>query len=143
MGRDSLTQYLKERGVVPSVPSEKTMRAQRKPAPVLDVPPVPSVPLHLNGTGKSMPIEPFGEAVNDPASPMPETLENLHKPAMPLAVNGPAAEPPIDPNVWRVLSTAYHAHHVKCPICIAAGRGDQYGLRCGAGAALWTSYQNT
>ena len=51
-------------------------------------------------------------------------------------------EPP-DPNAWRELATAYHLHHFKCSTCIAAGRGAVYGLRCGTGAALWTSYQNT
>lgn len=53
------------------------------------------------------------------------------------------AEPPADPNAWRELATAYHLHHFTCPTCIAAGRGAVYGLRCGTGAALWTSYQNT
>ena len=119
MGRDSLTRYLKERRFVPSVPPEKTMGVQPEPAWIGLVLPVPSVPPYLNGTAKSMPIKSFGEAMN-----------------------GPTVEPP-DPNVWRVLSTAYHAHHVNCPVCIAAGRGDQYGLRCGAGVALWTSYQNS
>lgn len=41
---------------------------------------------------------------------------------------------------WQALDKAYQAHHVKCPICIAAGRGVRYGLRCGTGAALWTAY---
>ncbi len=52
-------------------------------------------------------------------------------------------EPPIDPNAWRELAAAYHHHHFKCPACIAAGRGAGYGLRCGTGAALWTSYSDT
>ena len=90
--------------------------------------------------------------------------ENLKKPQMPVAANEPApvmglvavdevaalvtpkpasAEPPTDPNAWRALATAYHQHHFACHVCIAAGRGAQYGLRCGAGAALWTPYQNT
>ena len=42
---------------------------------------------------------------------------------------------------WRPLAQAYHAHHFGCPVCVAAGLG--YGLRCGAGAALWATYQNT
>ena len=57
--------------------------------------------------------------------------------------NDPAPEPPTNPNAWRELATAYHHHHFACPVCIAAGRGAGYGLRCGVGAALWTSYQNT
>ena len=41
---------------------------------------------------------------------------------------------------WQALDKAYQAHHFKCAICIAAGRGVRYGLRCGTGAALWTAY---
>ena len=52
-------------------------------------------------------------------------------------------EPPADPNAWRELAAAYHQHHFACPTCITAGRGAQYGLRCGVGAALWNAYQNT
>lgn len=51
-------------------------------------------------------------------------------------------EPPADPNAWRELATAYHLHHFKCGTCIAAGRGAQYGPRCGTGAALWNAYQD-
>ena len=51
-------------------------------------------------------------------------------------------EPPTNPNAWRELATAYHHHHFACPVCIAAGRGAGYGLRCGTGAALWTSYSD-
>ena len=40
----------------------------------------------------------------------------------------------------KKLASAYHAHHVNCPVCIAAGRGSQYGQRCGAGMALWRLY---
>ena len=67
-------------------------------------------------------IEPFAETVNDPSPP---------------------PEPPADPNVWRELAQAYHEHHFICGICIAAGRGSLYGLRCGTGAALWINYQTT
>ena len=41
---------------------------------------------------------------------------------------------------WKPLAALYHAHHFNCPTCIAAGRGSRYGLRCGAGAALWATY---
>lgn len=41
---------------------------------------------------------------------------------------------------WHALDAAYLAHHFNCPICIAAGRGSRYGLRCGTGAALWRAY---
>ena len=122
MGLDSLTQYLKSRSVVPSVPFEKSAEGTREPAWIGAVPSVPSVPPHFVDTRQNTRVRPFGGAVNDP---------------------NPAAQPPADPNAWRELSRAYHAHHVKCSICIAAGRGADYGLRCGVGAALWTSYQNT
>ena len=39
---------------------------------------------------------------------------------------------------WRELDRAYQLHHFGCATCIASGRG--YGLRCGAGAALWAAY---
>ena len=59
-----------------------------------------------------------------------------------LAANdtNPPPEPPPDPNAWRELAAAYHAHHFSCPTCIAAGRGAMYGLRCGTGMALWRLY---
>ena len=72
-------------------------------------------------------------------APTPKTGGDLQ------AANDPnlPPEPPSDPNAWRELAAAYHAHHFNCGTCIAAGRGAVYGLRCGTGAALWTSYQNT
>ena len=59
-----------------------------------------------------------------------------------LAANDPAPAPPADPHAWRELAAAYQDHHFQCSACIAAGRGPQYSLRCGVGAALWNSYQN-
>ena len=50
-------------------------------------------------------------------------------------------EPPADPGAWRELARAYHLHHFECGTCKAAGRGTPYGLRCGVGTALWTTYQ--
>ncbi|WP_299146740.1 hypothetical protein [uncultured Comamonas sp.] len=47
----------------------------------------------------------------------------------------PSPTPAVD---WRPLARAYHQHHFCCATCIAAGKG--YGLRCGAGTALWTAY---
>jgi hypothetical protein len=55
-----------------------------------------------------------------------------------LAANDP--EPPSDPQAWRQLAAAYHAHHFNCPTCIAAGSSNRYGQRCGAGIALWQAY---
>ena len=53
--------------------------------------------------------------------------------------SAPASAAP-EPSDWQALDAAYLAHHFNCPQCIAAGRGLQYGLRCGAGAALWRAY---
>lgn len=50
------------------------------------------------------------------------------------------ATPPADPVDWHTLDAAYLVHHFNCPTCIAAGRGSQYGQRCGAGMALWRAY---
>ena len=50
------------------------------------------------------------------------------------------SEPLNNPTVWRELHEAYLAHHWNCPTCRAAGRSSRYGLRCGAGAALWSRY---
>lgn len=48
--------------------------------------------------------------------------------------------PLIASSEWVELSKAYNAHHFNCQTCQAAGRGAQYGLRCGAGMALWRAY---
>jgi len=55
------------------------------------------------------------------------------------AANDPALEPSTDPIALCELAAACHLHHFDCSTCIAAGRGAVYGLRCGVGAALWTS----
>ena len=81
----------------------------------------------------------LNEAVNDPAQAV-GLVTNL--PVTTLVTSEPP-EPPTDPNAWRELAAAYHAHHFKCSTCIAAGRGVVYGLRCGTGMALWINYQNT
>ena len=49
-----------------------------------------------------------------------------------------ADKSPLD---WLALDRAYQAHHWGCTTCWAAGLG--YGMRCGAGSALWTAYSNT
>lgn len=54
-------------------------------------------------------------------------------------IGNPAPEPPTHTGDWRELADAYNRHHFKCAVCIAAGKG--YGLRCGAGAALWSAYE--
>jgi hypothetical protein len=120
MGLKSLMAQLKNRAAAPSVPPEKSGEGTREPAWIKAVPLVPSVPPHLNDTGKNMLIGQFDEAVNDPEP-----------------------KPPANPKDWRELAAAYNVHHFKCSTCIAAGRGAAYGLRCGVGAALWNARQNS
>ena len=60
-----------------------------------------------------------------------------------LAANNPDFEPSQNPSDWRELAAAYHGHHFGCLVCIAAGRGTAYGMRCGTGTALWTDYQQS
>ena len=96
---------------------------------------VASIPAPIQKTRGDLP------AANDPAQAV--GLVTGDEVAALVTPQPASSEPPTDPNAWRELATAYHAHHFKCPTCIAAGRGAQYGLRCGTGAALWTSYQNT
>ena len=55
----------------------------------------------------------------------------------------PLPKTPPEPNAWRELARAYHAHHFNCQTCIAAGRSAVHGLRCSTGVALWNNYQNT
>ena len=73
-----------------------------------------------------------------PATPATPRLNEVQAVA-PIAPPGAAPEHPAAV-AWQALDKAYQAHHFKCPICIAAGRGIRYGLRCGVGAALWTAY---
>jgi hypothetical protein len=52
------------------------------------------------------------------------------------------ATPEVELVDWHALHAAYLAHHVHCPLCIAAGRGSRYGQRCGTGLALWREYSS-
>ena len=60
---------------------------------------------------------------------------------IPPAPNDP--EPSLDRAQWLEIDREYQRHHWKCPTCQAAGRGARYGLRCGAGAALWRTYSDS
>lgn len=65
-----------------------------------------------------------------------------HRAALIEALAPAEPEQPISPDAWRELDRTYLAHHVTCAVCQAAGRGGRYGLRCGAGSALWSAYTN-
>ena len=105
----------------------------------------------LHDVGLNVSLAPGGNLLVSPKSRLTDDLRTLIRDNKPFLLDwltaandpDPAPEPPADPNAWRELSEAYNAHHVDCHACIAAGRGTQYGLRCGAGAALWINYQNT
>lgn len=85
-------------------------------------------------------------AANDPAHP--QTLEPQPSPAVDTSanttseVNDQLVNSPVTNKIadWQALDRAYQAHHVGCPICIAAGKG--FGLRCGTGTALWAAYES-
>ena len=80
------------------------------------------------------------EAVDELLGPLRQ-----HKADLIRWLNQPASndlEPHPGPSNWREFASEYHEHHFNCPTCIAAGRGSQYGQRCGAGMALWMDYQH-
>ena len=103
----------------------------------------------LHDVGLNVSLAPGGNLLVSPKSRLTDDLRTLIRDNKPFlldwltAANDPAPEPPADPNAWRELAEAYNAHHFDCHTCIAAGRGTQYGRRCGAGTALWINYQNT
>ena len=102
----------------------------------------------LHDAGLSVSLKSDGGLIVSPGSRLTPDLRELVKANKSAlvdwlqAANDPAPELPADPNAWRELATAYHLHHFKCVVCIAAGRGAGYGPRCGAGTALWVAYQN-
>ena len=110
---------------------------------------IQSIVESLNEAGFSLSLTPAGGLAVVPASKLtPELREVIRSGKADLMRWFTQAavtdfEPSIEPAAWRELADAYHQHHFKCPTCQAAGRGAQYGLRCGVGAALWTTYQNT
>ena len=120
MGLKSLMARLKSRAAdTPDTPEKNTGYQPKAPIHAGCTPDTSDTPC-FSDTRANMLIGQFGEAVNDPEP-----------------------KPPTNPNDWRELAAAYNVHHFKCSTCIAAGRGAQYGLRCGAGAALWGFYQDS
>jgi len=72
-----------------------------------------------------------------PAASQPRPAADSDGPRV-LAMPGAKDEGPA-PN-WRALDKAYQLHHMACAVCQAAGRGANYGPRCGTGASLWSAY---
>jgi len=130
MALKNLMAWLQSRAAdTPDTP-EKNMGYQRKAnAHAGCTPDTLDTPCFVD-TRATTQIEPFGEAVNDPAL----AVLTAPEPSKPAAL-------PVDPDAWRVLAHAYFAHHFNCKFCIAAGRGTGYGLRCGTGAVLHAAYE--
>lgn len=98
----------------------------------------------LHDAGLSLSVTSSGGLAVTPSSHLTEDLRDIIRGSKALLVDWVAAttypEPPTEPARWHDLEAAYNAHHVNCKTCIAAGRGKQYSLRCGTGAALWSMY---
>lgn len=117
---------------------------------------VETVVAQLSHAGLNLSLAPAGGLAVAPRSHLTADLRDLIRSSKALLIDWLTAandatsqatchapEPSINPADWRELAAAYHAHHFACITCQAAGRGAQYGLRCGAGMALWITYQNT
>ena len=152
MSLKSLMQYLKSEVADTSDTSAVSVPYQRQAPIHAGCTPDTSDTSHLNDVCANVRIGAFGEAVNDPAAPALESQPSAAPPAPSLP---PAHSLPSMPDkhakprkqtfmewqdTWLHLDRASQAHHFKCPHCIAAGKG--YGLRCGAGAALYTAYSD-
>jgi hypothetical protein len=124
MSLRSLMESLKNRAVDTPDTSQKNTGYQLKPSIHAGCTPDTSVTPEFVDTPVAAPIE-VVNWVFVPMDPEPDPV------------------PPTDPSAWHELAAAYNVHHFKCSTCIAAGYGAKYGLRCGTGAALWTTYQNT
>jgi hypothetical protein len=103
----------------------------------------------LHGAGLNLSLAPAGGLAVAPSSHLTADLRILIRNSKALLIDwltaandaaSHAPDPPDNPVDWRELAEAYHVHHFTCPTCIAAGRGSQYGQRCGAGMALWRAY---
>ncbi len=108
--------------------------------------PVQSIIETLHDAGFSLSLAPAGGLAVTPASKLTPELRDIIRSGKADLIRwftesaANEIEPPADPSTWRELDKAYQLHHFKCQTCIAAGLG--YGLRCGAGSALWTAYSN-
>lgn len=110
---------------------------------------VETVLAQLANAGLNLSLAPAGGLAVAPARHLTADLRDLIRSSKPQLINWLAAAndaachapgSPGNPLDWKELAATYHAHHFSCPTCIAAGRGSQYGQRCGAGMALWLAY---
>ena len=110
---------------------------------------VETVVAQLSQAGLNLSLAPAGGLAVAPSSHLTDDLRGLIRSNKALlldwltAANDDGSHPPAlsnSPLDWKELAAAYHAHHFQCPICIAAGRGSQYGRRCDPGTVLWLAY---
>lgn len=103
----------------------------------------------LSHAGLNLSLAPAGGLAVAPSSHLTADLRELIRNSKAMLIDwltaandavSHAPDPPDNPLDWKELAAAYHAHHFNCPTCIAAGRGNQYGQRCGVGTALWRGY---
>ena len=139
MALKEVLKYLKRLDGVTPVTPEKIMGLQREASVYAGCTRVTPVTPQLDDTQQSAQFWSVGEASNDPepptATPAP-TPTPTPAPAPPRKSQGQRYQEWVA--TWKPLADAYHSHHFGCAVCIAAGKG--YGLRCGAGASLWTAY---
>lgn len=110
---------------------------------------VEAVMAQLSHAGLNLSLAPAGGLAVAPSRHLTADLRELIRSSKSLLIDwltatndaaNHAPDPPENPKDWKELAAAYHAHHFRCPICVAAGRGSRYGQRCGAGMALWQAY---
>ena len=110
---------------------------------------VETVVAQLATAGLNLSLAPAGGLAVAPSSQLTADLRELIRSSKALLIDwltaanaaaGHAPDPPVNPQDWKELAAAYHAHHFNCSTCIVAGRGSSYGQRCGAGMALWRAY---
>lgn len=103
----------------------------------------------LSQAGLNLSLAPAGGLAVTPSRHLTTDLRDLIRSSKTLLIDwltsandttSLAPDPPVNPQDWKELATAYHDHHFNCPTCIVAGRGGRYGQRCGAGMALWRAY---
>jgi hypothetical protein len=126
MGLKDVMRYLQQPGSVTPVTPEKITGLQREASVYAGCTRVTPVTPHLGNTQESAQLGPVDEASNDPEPPTDKSATTTRQSYQEWA------------QAWQPMADAYHRHHFGCPACIASGKG--YGLRCGAGAALWTDY---
>ena len=91
----------------------------------------------LRGFATATPATPATHSPFKPSTVATVAVANQPKQA---ANDATVAVAVVDLPDWRELDQAYQAHHFACHTCQAAGRGVQYGRRCGVGLVLWMGY---